>query len=101
MNDVPSFRHLHRKDHVLVLPNAWDAATARLCEKAGAEAIATTSAGFAWANGYADGHHLPKRILLDGIAAIARLAKIPVTVDLEGGYSDDPGEVAELVRSVR
>jgi len=99
INDV-SLRDLHRPDHVLLLPNAWDAATALLFETAGAEAIATTSAGFAWANGYADGRLLPRRVLFDGIAAIARVTSIPITVDLEGGYSDDPAKVAELVGSL-
>lgn len=100
MNESSSLRHLHRPDHILILPNAWDAASARLFENAGAEAIATTSAGFAWANGYRDGYHLPTRVLLDGVAAIARVTKIPLTVDLEGGYSEDPAEVADLVRSL-
>jgi 2-methylisocitrate lyase-like PEP mutase family enzyme len=100
MNESSSLRHLHRPDHILILPNAWDAASARLFENAGAEAIATTSAGFAWANGYRDGYLLPTRVLLDGVAAIARVTKIPLTVDLEGGYSEDPAEVADLVRSL-
>lgn len=100
MNDTTSMRHLHRRDHVLVLPNAWDSASARIFERLGAEAIATTSAGFAWANGYGDGHQLPARVLLDGIAAISRVTSVPLTVDLEAGYSDDPDEVARLVRTL-
>ena len=72
MNEATSLRYLHRPDHILILTNAWDAATARMFEEAGAEAIATTSAGFAWANGYRDGYLLPRRVLLDGVAAIAR-----------------------------
>lgn len=100
MSKQVSLRELHRPDHVLLLPNVWDAATALLFQDAGAEAIATTSAGFAWANGYADGSLLPRRILLDGVAAIARVTTVPVTVDLEGGYSDDPAVVAELVGSL-
>jgi 2-methylisocitrate lyase-like PEP mutase family enzyme len=83
-----------------VLPNAWDAATARIFEASGAEAIATTSAGFAWANGYRDGHLLPTRVLLDGVSAIARVTRIPLTVDVEAGYSDDPVDVADLIRSL-
>lgn len=100
MNDETSMRHLHRLGHVLVLPNAWDSASARIFERMGAEAIATTSAGFAWANGYGDGHQLPERVLLDGVAAISRVTTVPLSVDLEGGYSDDPDEVARLVRSL-
>jgi 2-methylisocitrate lyase-like PEP mutase family enzyme len=100
MNHARSFRDLHRPDHVLVLPNAWDAATARIFEDAGAEAIATTSAGFAWANGYQDGRVPPKRVLLDGVSAIARVTTIPLTVDMEAGYSDDPAEVADLISAL-
>lgn len=100
MNDATSFRDLHRPDHVLVLPNAWDAASARIFEDAGAEAVATTSAGFAWANGYQDGRVVPRNVLLDGVSAIARVTKIPLTVDLEGGYSDDPAEVADLISAL-
>lgn len=100
MNHALSFRDLHRPDHVLVLPNAWDAATARIFEDAGAEAIATTSAGFAWANGYPDGNVLPRRVLLAGVSAIARVTTIPLTVDLEAGYSDDPAEVADLISAL-
>ncbi|HKW45496.1 MAG TPA: isocitrate lyase/phosphoenolpyruvate mutase family protein [Candidatus Eremiobacteraceae bacterium] len=95
-----SLRYLHRRDHILVLPNAWDPASAAVFETLGAEAIATTSAGFAWANGCSDGEILPRRMLLDGVAAIARVTKIPLTVDVEGGYSDDPVEVADLIRSL-
>ena len=83
-----------------MLLNAWDAASAVMFEKLGAEAIATTSAGFAWANGYSDGSLLPQRVLLDGVAAIARVTNIPISVDFEGGYSDDPDEVAEWVRAL-
>jgi 2-methylisocitrate lyase-like PEP mutase family enzyme len=54
------FRLLH-EEGLLVLPNAWDAGTARLIESLGAKAIATTSAGVAWSHGYADGHLLPVR----------------------------------------
>jgi 2-methylisocitrate lyase-like PEP mutase family enzyme len=100
MTDTTSLRYLHRPDHILVLPNAWDPASAAVFEKLGAEAIATTSAGFAWANGFSDGEILPRRILLDGVAAIARVTKIPLTVDVEEGYSDDPAEVADLVESI-
>ena len=95
-----SLRELHRLDHILVLPNAWDPASAALFEALGAEAIATTSAGFAWANGFSDGEILPRDLLIDGVAAIARVTRIPLTVDVEGGYSDDPAEVAGLIRSL-
>ena len=94
------FRALHAKGHFLVLPNAWDVASARIAEDAGADAIATSSAAVAWAHGYADGEHLPKARLLQLVADIVRLAKVPVTADSEAGYSADVGEVAGFVVSL-
>lgn len=90
------FRQMHQ-DGILVLANAWDAGTARLIESLGARAIATTSAGVAWANGYADGDLLPVSRLLSTVAGILDAIRVPLTVDIEGGYSDDPTAVAELV----
>jgi 2-methylisocitrate lyase-like PEP mutase family enzyme len=100
MNATTSLRYLHRSDHLLVLPNAWDAASAVLFEELGAEAIATTSAGLAWAAGHSDGSVLPRRVLIEGVASIARVTKIPLSVDCEGGYSDDPAQAADLIRSL-
>lgn len=94
------FRALHAKGRLLVLPNAWDVASARIAEDAGAEAIATSSAAVAWAHGYADGEHLPKARLLQLVADIVRLAKVPVSADSEGGYSTDVAEVANFVVSL-
>lgn len=91
-----AFRSLHH-DGILLLANAWDAGTARLIESLGAKAIATTSAGMAWLHGYADGDRLPVPRLLDTVSAILETIRIPLTVDIEGGYSDDPGAVGELV----
>jgi 2-methylisocitrate lyase-like PEP mutase family enzyme len=100
MREMRLFRQLHRQDHLLVLPNVWDAASAAMFEAAGAEAIATTSAGFAWANGFSDGSTLPRRVLLEGVASIARVTKIPLTVDCEGGYADNPAQVSDLIGSL-
>jgi 2-methylisocitrate lyase-like PEP mutase family enzyme len=94
------FRDLHAPGRLLILPNAWDAASARLIEQCGAAAIATTSAGVAWAHGYADGHGLPTDKLLLTVAEIVRVVRVPLSVDVEAGYSDEPGAVAELVRAV-
>jgi 2-methylisocitrate lyase-like PEP mutase family enzyme len=94
------FRALHAAGRLLVLPNAWDALSARVVEAAGAEAIATSSAAIAWAHGYPDGEHLPLDALVDAVRAIARVVSIPVTVDLERGYSDDPAAVVEAVARV-
>lgn len=92
------FRRLH--EDFLVLPNVWDAGTARVVENAGAPALATTSAAVAWSHGYADGDLLPAELLLATVASIARVIKIPLSVDFEGGYSDDPQAVGELVAQV-
>ena len=90
------FRALHQQG-LLRLANAWDAGTARLIEHLGAPAVATTSAGLAWAQGYPDGDHLPVARLLDSVDSIARVLSTPLTVDIEGGYSDDPDTVADTV----
>jgi len=95
-----TFRSLHHQSTVLRLPNAWDAGSARLFESLGATAIATTSAGVAWAQGYADGRVFPVDIAVSVAASIARLIKVPLSVDIENGYSDDPQTVAENVKRV-
>jgi 2-methylisocitrate lyase-like PEP mutase family enzyme len=79
-------RQLHRP--VLVLPNAWDAASARIFERAGFPAIGTTSAGIAFALGYADGERVPRGEMVEAIARIVRAVHVPVTADLEAGYGD-------------
>jgi 2-methylisocitrate lyase-like PEP mutase family enzyme len=91
------FRNLHHGPAVLLLPNAWDAVTARLIESLGATAIATTSAGLAWSRGYADGNALPEDELIAAIRDMARVIGLPLSVDIEAGYSDDPRAVARLV----
>ncbi|MFI2369301.1 isocitrate lyase/phosphoenolpyruvate mutase family protein [Streptomyces sp. NPDC018833] len=94
------FHALHSTGRPLLLANAWDIASARIIADAGAAAVATTSAGVAWALGAADGDRL------DGTAALAQLARIaaavgvPVTADVEGGYAADADGVAETVRAV-
>jgi 2-methylisocitrate lyase-like PEP mutase family enzyme len=80
---MPNFRSLH--DNFLLLPNAWDAGSARLIESLGAAAIATTSAGVAWSCGYPDGDVLPLEQLLNAVREIAHAIWVPLTVDIEGG----------------
>ncbi len=103
MNDrndaARAFRRLH-DDGILLLPNVWDGASARLIESLGARALATTSAGIAWAQGYADGDLLPVPLLRGAVETIVRVAHVPVSVDIEGGYSDDPAAVGEVVAQV-
>src|SRR6266403_1205583 len=97
---IEIFRALHQGPALLVLHNAWDAATARLIESMGAKAIATTSAGLAWSRGYPDGNALPEDQLIAVTCDIARVIRVPLTVDIEAGYSDDPQAVAGLVTRV-
>lgn len=91
---VETFRKLHTQFAPLLLPNAWDAGSARLFETLGAKAIATTSGGVAWALGYRDGAALPIDEVVHAVARITRVVKVPVTVDVENGYSHDPRTVA-------
>ena len=95
-NHAALFRRLHTQG-VLRLANAWDAGSARLIESLGAPAIATTSAGLAWSRGCADGDTLPVEQLLSAVEEIARVIRVPLSVDMEGGYSDDPDTVAANV----
>jgi 2-methylisocitrate lyase-like PEP mutase family enzyme len=93
-----AFRALHASDEILLLANVWDAASAALFAASGSKAIATTSAGLAWACGFSDGDALSQASLLSAIESIrAVVTDLPLSVDLEGGYSDDPDEVANLV----
>ena len=80
------FRQRHRGPGVLVLPNAWDVASARIFEDAGFPAIATTSAGIAFSLGYPDGQRIPREEMFARIARIARAVKVPLTADVEAGY---------------
>jgi 2-methylisocitrate lyase-like PEP mutase family enzyme len=94
------FRSLHVPGRPLVLPNAWDVASARVVEDAGAAAIATTSAGVAWSLGYGDGDHIDRDHAFAVVARIAAAVGLPVTADIESGYAADPAGVAETVRGV-
>ncbi|MEP7188721.1 MAG: isocitrate lyase/phosphoenolpyruvate mutase family protein [Roseiflexaceae bacterium] len=96
------FRQLHAQEPLpLVLPNAWDAASARVIELAGARAIATTSAGIAWAYGRGDGQRLRRDDMIQAIRLIVQTVDVPVTADIEGGYgSGSAHDVAETVRAV-
>jgi 2-methylisocitrate lyase-like PEP mutase family enzyme len=95
-----TFLRLHVPGTPLLLANAWDAGSARLIESCGAAAIATTSAGLAWSRGYPDGDRLPPAALAVAVADISRVVSVPVSVDAEGGYSDDPAVVGEVVRAI-
>jgi 2-methylisocitrate lyase-like PEP mutase family enzyme len=90
------FRTLHEAPGPLMLPNVWDAGSARLIESLGAKAIATTSAGLAWSRGYPDGNALPGDRLIAATRDIVRAIRVPLSVDIEAGYSVDSRAVARL-----
>ena len=77
----------------MVLVNAWDVATARIFEKAGLEAVATTSAGIAFASGYPDRQKISRERMLEAVARICAAVSVPVTADMEAGYGDTPEEI--------
>jgi 2-methylisocitrate lyase-like PEP mutase family enzyme len=95
-----ALRRMHDRSTILLLPNAWDAGSARLFEQRGFAAIATTSGGMAWSLGYGDGEQAPLAEVLAAIARITRVCSVPVTVDLESGYGQTPEAVAATVRAV-
>ena len=86
-------RALHRPGRPLVLVNVWDCATARILEESGAPAIATTSAGIAFAYGYPDGQKIPPERMLEAVARTCGSVRVPVTADLEAGYGNSPEEL--------
>ncbi len=99
MNHATTFFDLHASG-LLTLANAWDAGSARLVHSAGAVAVATSSAALAWAHGFADGEKLPTDLLLASVRSIASAVPVPVSVDIEGGYSSNPQTVASLAVAV-
>ncbi len=102
MNDATAvFRKLHSDpSRPLLLPNVWDAGSARLVESLGAKAVATTSAGVGWALGYPDGNALPVKQLENLISNILRIVRIPLSVDVEAGYTNDPKAVGENLKGI-
>src|SRR5271166_1795274 len=95
-----AFRKMHDRSRILVLPNAWDAVSARILEAAGFPAIATTSAGVAWSLGYPDGERADRDEMIAAIGRIARSVAVPVTADIEAGFGNTPEQVADMVKRV-
>ena len=91
------FHELHAREQLFVMPNPWDVGSARLLEALGFEALATTSAGFAWALGKLD-TQVTRDELVAHVAVLAPATALPLNVDSERCYPDDPGGVAETVR---
>ena len=90
------FRALHERDRLYLMPNPWDVGSARLLESAGFDALATTSAGFAWSLGKLDGQ-VSRDELVAHVAELAAATSLPLNVDSERCYPDDPGGIAETV----
>jgi 2-methylisocitrate lyase-like PEP mutase family enzyme len=95
-----AFLAMHSGGGALLLPNIWDVASARIIEEAGFPALATTSAGVAFAQGYPDGQKIPSDVMIAAVAQIARSVSLPVTADVEAGYGTKPEDVARTARAV-
>src|SRR2546423_12611955 len=93
------FRELHQRPGILILPNPWDAGTAKLLASLGFDALATTSLGMANALGRVDGEgSISRAEILENCRIIAEATDLPVNADLENGYADDPQEAATILR---
>lgn len=95
-----AFRAMHDRSRILVLPNAWDAMSARIFEAAGFRAVATTSAGLAYSIGYPDGEAAPREEIVAAIARIARVVRIPLSADIESGFSRDLAGLKSMIKAV-
>ena len=91
------FRALHQRDGAFIIPNPWDIGTARLLAHLGFEALATTSAGYAFSAGQRD-NTVGRDAMMEHVSAIASATGLPVSADLENGFGDDPETVAETFR---
>lgn len=94
---VSRFRALHARDGAFVIPNPWDVGSARLLASLGFEALATTSAGFAFSLGKTEGS-VTQAEVLDHCRAIVAATDLPVSADLEKGFGDSPDSAAETIR---
>lgn len=93
------FRKLHHGPRMLLLPNSWDVASARILEECGHLAIATSSAAVAFSLGYPDGQRISRDEMLEVCGRIARAVNIPVTADLEAGYGTTVKDMVETVKA--
>src|SRR5580658_4299584 len=88
-----AFRALHQRDKAFIIPNPWDVGSARLLAHVGFEALATTSAGYAFSRGQRD-NTISREEMMTHVSLIARATDLPVSADLENGFGDTPEEVA-------
>ena len=93
-------RALHQGRRILVLPNAWDVASARIIEDLGYPAIATSSAAIAATLGYPDGQRISQQEMLEAVARIARAVRVPVTADAEAGYGTTTANIAQFAKDL-
>lgn len=93
-------RKLHHGPNILVLPNAWDVASARILEELGFPVIATSSAAVAFSFGYPDGQRISRQEMLGMVAKIANAVRVPVTADMEAGYGTTPEDMAEMAKAL-
>ena len=94
------FQRLHLGPEILVIANAWDAASARVFEQAGIRAVGTGSAGVAFSHGYRDNEFIPRELMLRAIGEMVRAVDVPVTADILSGLGDTPDAVAATIREV-
>lgn len=92
-----AFRALHERDGAFIIPNPWDVGTARLLARLGFEALATTSAGYAFSVGQRD-KTIGRDEIMAHVSAIASATDLPVSADLENGFGDTPESVAETIK---
>src|SRR5690606_19635897 len=92
-----TFRTLHERGRAFIIPNPWDVGSAKLLARLGFEALATTSAGYAFSIGKRDSM-VGRDAMIDHVAAIAAATGLPVSADLENGYGDEPEACAETIR---
>jgi 2-methylisocitrate lyase-like PEP mutase family enzyme len=95
-----AFRRMHDRSRILILPNAYDAASALVFQHAGFKAVATTSSGVANSLGYPDGQAISRDEMIAAIAPIASALSVPLSADIEAGYAGDPRELADTTRKV-
>lgn len=93
-----AFKALHQREGIFVVPNPWDAGSARVLETLGFSALATTSAGLAYSLGKPDGHaSITREETLENAQGIIQATSLPVSADLENGYGDDPSVCGETI----
>ncbi|MEJ7587710.1 MAG: isocitrate lyase/phosphoenolpyruvate mutase family protein [Ferruginibacter sp.] len=97
MDHFERFARLHSPGNPLLLANVWDAGSAKLVEQSGSKAIATSSAAVALSMGYEDGENLPFELLLETVIRIKKTISLPLSVDIERGYSNDTREIIQNI----